>query len=51
MRPQNEDQLMQAIHDGAALISSEDCKEYCKNMLKYIWNCITEEEITVLIID
>lgn len=44
-KPQNETELMQAIKDGANLITKEDCDGYYRNMLRYVRKCCNGEEI------
>ena len=44
-RPTNEDQLMEAIREGATLVTIEDCKGYYKNILKYIRKCSAGQAI------
>lgn len=43
--PENEQNLMQLIEDGACLVSNEDTDGYFRNMLSYIPRCLNREEI------
>jgi len=45
MSPTWEMDLLQAIEDGANMITSNDCEGYYRNMLSYITRCLNNEII------